>query len=130
MAEQRLLLVDDEPALLKLMHRYLDGLGYRVDVCGNAADACRKFAEQGPGYYALVLTDMSLPDMKGDALLERLLALDPEARILICSGYPFEVSRLPGKVPNQFGFLQKPFLPKMLTEAVSRLVAGKSVQTR
>src|SRR5947209_8715741 len=113
----RLLVVDDEPALLQLMRRYLSKLGYDVETCADGASACGTYGSGTDGF-SLVLLDMSLPDMRGEDVLGRLIEINPAVRVLICSGYPFEVARLAAQEPFQFGFLQKPFLPKMLAEAV------------
>ncbi|MBI4876347.1 MAG: response regulator [Acidobacteria bacterium] len=119
----RLLLVDDESGLLDLMRRYLTRLGYEVDAYTNAHAALQRFESQA-GYYALVVADLSMPGMSGDELLSQVLALNPRIHILVCSGYQFSKARFPKEVQKQIGFLQKPFLPKMLAEAVEGLMQG------
>ena len=121
MGVNRLLLVDDEISLLGLLEKYLLRLGYQVDACATANDAWQRF-EQMPEAYAAVVADLTLPDMSGEELLNRVLRLSPSARVLVCSGYPFDISRLPLANPAQAGFLQKPFLPKALAEALDRLL--------
>ena len=121
MVQKRLLLVDDEAALLELLQKYLLRLGYEVDVFATAGDAWQRF-QAGPLDYAVVIADLSLPDMSGERLLEKMLALNPALPVLVCSGYPFDTGQLPLKSARQAGFLQKPFLPKMLGEALNRLL--------
>jgi hypothetical protein len=67
-----------------------------------------------------------MPDMPGDKLLARMLEIRPEARILVCSGSPFFIENLPPGLRSQVGFLQKPFMPKMLSEAVQHLLTPNS----
>jgi hypothetical protein len=55
----------------------------------------------------------------------RMVSLNPNLRVLLCSGYPFDVRSLPEKVRSQFSVLQKPFVPKMLTGAVEELLSRK-----
>lgn len=109
----RLLLVEDEPALAELLKRYLERLGYRVDACGHP-DAALALLDAHPEDYALLITDLSLPSMSGDELMTRSRLRAPHLRGIIASGYPYE--------PRADGveFLQKPFLPNLLAQAVER----------
>ena len=66
-----------------------------------------------------------MPEMSGQEMLLRMLRLNPAICILICSGYPFDVASLPVTVRHQIGFLQKPFTPKMLADAVGQLLADR-----
>ena len=120
----RLLLVDDETGLLDLMRRYLTRLGYEVDAYTNAHAALQRFESQA-GDYALVVVDWSMPGMSGDELINQILAINPRARVLVCSGYQYNTGRLPKDVQPQIGFLQKPFVPKMLADAVENLMKEK-----
>jgi CheY-like chemotaxis protein len=113
MGSPRLLLVEDEPALADLLKRYLERLGYRVDAC-TKADAALALLDAHPEEYALLITDLSLPDMSGDELMTRSRLRAPHLRAIIASGYPYE-PRVKG-----VEFLQKPFLPNLLAQAVER----------
>jgi len=79
--------------------------------------------ERAPQSYDLVIADLGMPDIPGDTLLTRMLEIRPELRILICSGSPFFLASLPKALEKQVAFLQKPFVPKMLAEAVARLLS-------
>ncbi|MGH9594338.1 MAG: response regulator, partial [Bryobacteraceae bacterium] len=72
--------------------------------------------ESGPQRFAMVVTDLTLPGMDGEELIHRLRRLRPQLPALISSGLPHQ-PRLPGT-----GFLQKPFLPKMLIDAVEKML--------
>jgi DNA-binding response OmpR family regulator len=116
MENPRILLVDDEAALTDLLKRYLERLGYHVDACGDAGTALA-WADKAPGRYALVIADLTLPDMNGADLVAKLRRNNPGFRALITSGYPYQSSA------EGMEFLQKPFLPKMLAEAIERTLA-------
>ncbi|MEO8051897.1 MAG: response regulator [Acidobacteriota bacterium] len=109
----RLLLVEDDPALADLLKRYLERLGYQVDACAHP-DAALALLDAHPEDYALLITDLSLPAMSGDELMTRSRLRAPHLRAIIASGYPYE--------PRVAGveFLQKPFLPNLLAQAVER----------
>jgi DNA-binding NtrC family response regulator len=51
-----------------------------------------------------------------------MLEIRPELRILVCSGSPFFIENLPASLQRQVAFLQKPFVPKMLADAVQQLL--------
>jgi DNA-binding NtrC family response regulator len=125
MREGRLLIVDDEAPLRQLMERYLGRLGYPVDGCGTAREALELF-RGSPGEYAAVIADLNLPDMAGEGLLRELLRIYPEVRVLVCSGYPCDVSAVAGPRASQFSFLSKPFVPKMLSQAVADLLGAEA----
>lgn len=114
-AGARLLLVDDEPALLDLLRRYLERLGYSVDACADAETAIAHVTAD-PAAYALVLTDLTLDGMNGEELLDRLRALNPALPAILSSGYPHQP-----RSPKTF-FLQKPYVPKVLAESIQKIL--------
>jgi len=113
--------VEDEGSLLQLLEKYLSRLGYEVESHSVSKDALHNF-ESAPESYDLVIADLGMPDIPGDRLLTRMLEIRPGLPILICSGSPFFLSSLPKAVGKQVAFLQKPFVPKMLAEAVAKLL--------
>ena len=123
MGAVRLLLVDDEEILLDLLGKYLERLGYEVHTCATAAAALVRF-DNDPKGYALVLTDLTLPGMKGDAMLEQMRTLNPSLRAILTSGYPY--------VPQSdyVSFLQKPFLPKVLAAEIRQRLALPEVRSQ
>jgi DNA-binding NtrC family response regulator len=121
LAGARLLLVDDEAALLKLMETFLGRIGYQVVSHTSASAALGKF-EADPQKFGLVVADLTMPEMSGEQMALRMISLNPNVRVLLCSGYPFDLRSLPEEVRGQFSILQKPFIPKMLTSAVEELL--------
>jgi DNA-binding NtrC family response regulator len=117
----RLLLVDDEAALLKLMETFLGRIGYQVVSDTSAAAALVRF-EADPQNFGLVVADLTMPEMSGEQMALRMIGLNPNIRVLLCSGYPFDLRSLPEHVRDHFSVLQKPFVPKMLTSAVDELL--------
>jgi DNA-binding NtrC family response regulator len=63
-----------------------------------------------------------MPEMSGEQMALKMVELNPSIRVLLCSGYPFDLRSLPEAVRGQFSVLQKPFVPKMLTSAVDELL--------
>ena len=122
-ATAKILLVEDELALNQLLQKYLSRLGYEVEAHSTSAEALQSF-EFAPLSYDLVIADLGMPDIPGVTLLTRMLEIRPGLKILVCSGSPFFISSLPEALEKKVAFLQKPFLPKMLSEALSNLLAN------
>jgi CheY-like chemotaxis protein len=78
--------VDDEEALVYLVTRVLQKLGYRVSGFTDPAKALEAF-QQEPAAFDVVVTDLAMPGMSGFHLARALLALRPDLRILMTSGY-------------------------------------------
>jgi CheY-like chemotaxis protein len=112
----RILIVDDDAALLKVMDAYLSRLGYRVDACRRAAEAWA-LVQANPSLYAGALVELNMPGMRGEELVRRLLESHATIRLVVMSGYPAEVGgqSLGG---NRVSFLYKPFAPKELAAAL------------
>jgi DNA-binding NtrC family response regulator len=117
----KILLVEDEPPLLQLIEKYLRRMGFEVETHLSSVDALRSF-EAAPHAYEMVIADLGMPDLPGDTMLTRMLEIRPDLRILVCSGSPFFIENLPSSLQRQVAFLQKPFVPKMLAEAVQNLL--------
>jgi CheY-like chemotaxis protein len=121
MTGARLLVVDDEEALLQLLQKYLLRLGYQVDISSSAPEAWRRF-EAEPDRFDLVIADLSMPEMSGDELVRRMLTINSSLQVVICSGYPFSPSSLPDGMRANVRFLQKPFLPRMLADQLKNML--------
>lgn len=111
----RLLLVDDESVLVDLLKRYLERLGYEVEACTSPEEALALY-EADPQRYALVLTDLTLPGINGEEMVDRMRARHPPLRAIVSSGYEYRPRS------RQTDFLQKPYLPKMLAEAIEKIL--------
>lgn len=114
--------MDDEAALLSLIEQFLRRLGYEVDACSSATEAFERF-EANPAAYAAVITDILMPGLSGREMVLKFLERNPRLAIIICTGVPFALSGLPEKVQRQVAYVQKPFAPWTLSEALERLLA-------
>ena len=79
-----ILLVDDNKDGLVVRRSLLEELGYRVEICPNAEEALKLFTASR---FDLVVTDYKMPRMTGPELIERIRKLDPEARVILLSGF-------------------------------------------
>jgi len=82
-APERILIVEDEEALAKVMARTLQSRGYTCDVALTGAEARALFEANS---YALALLDVRLPDESGYGLLEELRSVQPDVAVVMISG--------------------------------------------
>lgn len=95
---EHILLVDDEEQLLYTIRRMMARLGYQVEAFSNPALALHAF-RANPQSYDLVVTDMMMPDMRGDELVSRLREIRPDLPAMIISSYHTQ-SNLPDGLKN------------------------------
>ncbi len=115
---QRILVVDDEPGMLKMLQMLLSQKGYDVVAVSSANEALKIYKAEGDRV-DLVIADLIMPGKDGVALARGIRKLNREARILISSGFKSE-QRL--KKLEELGithFLKKPYSPNELLHAVS-----------
>ncbi len=105
---ETVLLVEDEPSVLKFTARVLAEAGYQVLRAGTPGEALR-VAREHPGPVHALLTDVVMPEMDGRTLAGKVLARHPGIRCLFMSGYAAEVVTSQGLLEPGVQFLQKPF---------------------
>src|SRR5579872_3664637 len=118
--EGKILIVDDEPALLKMMSVYLVRLGYSVTTAATTHQAWNE-VEAAPSDFAVAVIDATMDGMSMEDLATRILGASPAARVLAASGYPVDMTSLKAVAPGRVSFLHKPFTPEMLASAVRRM---------
>jgi CheY-like chemotaxis protein len=106
--QETILLVEDEPAILKMTTMMLESLGYTVLAANKPVDALR-LAREHTGEIRLLITDVVMPEMNGRDLVENLLNLYPELKILFMSGYTADIIAHNGILDERANFIQKPF---------------------
>ena len=104
---ESILFVDDETVLVDLGKQMLSRLGYHVTGCDQSLDALALVQAQ-PDRFDLVVTDTTMPNMTGDALAARLLAIRPDLPILLCSGYSEQMTSEKSGRLGIAAFLMKP----------------------
>lgn len=114
-----ILVVDDDPAILVLIHTVLTASDYRVLVAGGGEDAVR-LAMQKHQHFDLALLDVCMPGMRPAQLAGKIRSLRPEIPILFMSGYVDEETIRLRLLDEFSGFLPKPFRPEALRRAMRR----------
>ena len=118
----RILVVDDEQQLLKVLTRYLAKLGYVVVASSSTEDAWER-VQAAPEEYSLALIDATMSGLSAPELTQRILEANPHIKVIAASGYPITAEEFAPLDSNRVTFLHKPFSPDMLAELVRRLLA-------
>lgn len=117
----KILVVDDEPLVREVARRALERAGFEVVLAENGRQAVETFSQQ-PGRIALVLLDLSMPEMDGEQTLIELRRIQPKVQVLLSSGYDQSSTRrapLGGRVAS---FIQKPYTARALVAAVRQAI--------
>jgi len=114
---ETILLVEDEPAILRLTQEMLKHQGYTV-LAASTPGAATRLAKEHAGEIHLLMTDVVMPEMNGRVLARNLLALYPYLKRLFMSGYPADVIVHQGVLDEGVHFIQKPFSTAALAAKV------------
>lgn len=119
---KRILVVDDEDALVKMLKIMLEGVGYQVYPWTDSQMALSAFKE-APDKFDLVITDQTMPRMTGGELAKEILSIRPEMPIILCTGFSELIS---SERAHQIGikkYVEKPITVRDLVAAIEGLFA-------
>ena len=122
---ETILLVDDEEAVRALGAEMLELAGYTVVTAANGREAVEIYSKNMQAI-SLVILDLVMPEMGGIKCLEEILGMDPEARVLIASGYSADGSTREALEGGASGFIAKPFDLKQILVAARKSLSGQA----
>ena len=105
---EKILLVEDEPAILAMTKMILERFGYQVLAAETPGEAIR-LARENVGEIHLLMTDVVMPEMNGRDLAGNILSIYPNLKRLFMSGYTANVIAHHGVLDEGVNFIQKPF---------------------
>ncbi|MGD9817137.1 MAG: response regulator [Desulfomonilaceae bacterium] len=113
---ETIMLVDDEPSLLELGRKILNRFGYKVIEASDGRVALDVYRDGGHSI-SLVLMDLNMPEMDGISCLSEILKLNPDARVLLVTGFLDSSPSVDPKSVGAVGLISKPYnLRRLLTE--------------
>jgi CheY-like chemotaxis protein len=118
---ETVLVVEDEPAVLNVVRRALEGCGYRVLTASTPGEALVVLHAEGAAIDLLV-TDLAMPELSGRELAARAQAERPGLRALYLSGHPVDARSGVDVLEEGLDFLSKPFTPFVLATRVRELL--------
>ncbi|WP_163341017.1 PAS domain-containing sensor histidine kinase [Desulfopila sp. IMCC35008] len=124
--DETILLVEDEPAILKMTTTMLERLGYHVLSADTPTEAI-SLAREHTGEIQLLLTDVIMPEMNGHDLAKNILLEYPYIKRMFMSGYTANAIAHHGVLDEGVSFIQKPFSRKQLSAKVRETLDKSSL---
>ncbi|MBI2215946.1 MAG: sigma-54-dependent Fis family transcriptional regulator [Candidatus Rokubacteria bacterium] len=119
MEAAKVIVVDDEPAILNLLKEALGKWGYQVVCASNGAEALDMLRN---GLFDAALTDVRMPDMSGLDLLRAIKAHDESIEVVIMTGYPTISSAVEALREGAYDYLSKPLMLDELRHLMARVM--------
>jgi PAS domain S-box-containing protein len=125
LGSETILLVDDEEYIIEVARLMLEGLGYKILKADNGQKALELFAEK-IDTIDLVILDMVMPDMDGEAVFARMREVRPDIKVIFASGF-YVMDQAPAFMKDSSSaFLQKPFNMKQLSTKIRMVLEGQT----
>jgi len=119
---ETILTVEDDGVVRKLAARILKTQGYKVFEASHGEEALKVAKEHAGDRIHLLLTDVVMPGISGPELVESLLLLHPETKVIYMSGYTDNAIIHQGVLKHGVNYIQKPFTPDSLARKVREVL--------
>ena len=120
----KVLVVDDDPAILEFMETFLTKDGFEVTTIAEPKDAPDEVKEGG---YHLVVLDLMMPGLGGVEALEQIRKVDSDVAVVIFTGYPSLETAVQSMKLDAVDYLKKPFNPDEFREVLDRVMRKKGL---
>lgn len=120
-AHEKILLVDDEKAIVRMQEIMLQRLGYQVTAFTESIKAFNAFKDS-PDAFDLIITDMTMPDLTGLQLAEKIRLINIKIPILICTGLVHQIDSDKMRALEPFAVLAKPIVGKEIAKAIIKIM--------
>jgi len=117
---ERILLVDDEPAIVKMQQQSLERLGYSVTARTGSIEALEAFRAL-PDKFDLVITDMTMPNMTGDKLARFIKEIRPAMPVILCTGFSEKIHSSKNSLDIE-SVMMKPVDKRKMAKTIRRLI--------
>ncbi|MFA6497867.1 MAG: ATP-binding protein [Desulfurivibrionaceae bacterium] len=121
---ERILVVDDEPAITDMVCQWLAQLGYTVTTSNNSV-AALTMVRENPSGFDLIITDQSMPFMPGAELAKEILEVRPDLPIILCTGYSSTLTEEKAKEIGIRSYAYKPLQGSELARLVRQALDDK-----
>jgi len=127
--QERVMVVDDEPAVAAFLANALARFGYRTSTFTSAEAALQHLVDPNE-LYDLILTDMTMPHLSGEDLLREAKRLRPALPVVICTGFSASMTPERAYELGAAGYLTKPLAVNELASQVRRILDIERAATR
>lgn len=118
---ENILLVDDEEAIVTMCSNALANLGYTIDGQTHSLNAFEVF-KACPDEYDILVTDMTMPDMLGTELIQKIRHIRPELPVILCTGFSDLIDEKKAKCLNIQAYLRKPVMIDELSSTIRQII--------
>jgi DNA-binding NtrC family response regulator len=118
-----ILVIDDNERIVTVCREVLEEAGYRVLIAREGGEGTQVFSEQHDDI-DVVMMDWIMPGLDGLQWIECILDIDPEARIVFCTGHFIDEATRTRLAPKVWGFLKKPFDASQLLATMAEVLGG------
>jgi PAS domain S-box-containing protein len=119
--DERILLIDDEEIQILSLKQMLERLGYRVTGKKDPREALEVFRNQ-PGAFDLVITDQTMPELTGAALVQEMLRLRPDLPVILYTGFSETIDEEQARALGVRDFALKPLSMRDLAERIRKVL--------
>ena len=120
---EKILFIDDEESIVELSRQGLERLGYEVEATTSPVEALALFRSK-PDQYDLVITDLAMPQMTGDKLVNEILNIRSDLPIIICTGFSEKIDEKKAKAIGAADYIEKPIDKRAFAFAVRQVLNG------
>jgi len=118
---EHILFIDDEPPLIKMGKQLLESLGYEITTRTSSLEALELFKAK-PDKFDLVITDMTMPNMTGDYLTEKLIAIRPDIPVILCTGFSTMITKEKALSMGIRALAMKPILKYEIAQIIRKVL--------
>lgn len=119
--KERILFVDDEFPIVKMVSQLLERLGYSVTTRTSSVEALELFQAK-PDDFDLVVTDMTMPNLTGDKFAVELMKIRRDIPVILCTGYSKRISDETASEIGIKAFAYKPMVKADLAKTVQKVL--------
>ena len=126
---ERILIVDDEPSLARMVSQMLKRLGYEVVALLNPKEALELFISE-PTRFDLVISDMAMPQMAGDLLAQELMKIRNDVPVILCTGHSARIDEDRAKELGLAAYAMKPLVMRSFAITVRKVLDAAKDSTQ
>ena len=119
----RILIVDDEPILVKLVTEMLRLMGYDIVSTTSSKEGLEIF-KNAPDDFNIVITDMTMPEITGDMLAQEMISIRKDIPVILCTGFNEHISEARAREIGIREFMMKPVNMKILSDIIQRILGN------
>jgi len=122
--DERVLLIDDEAAIINAGKQMLERLGYEVITRTSSIDALELFRSQ-PDRFDVVITDMTMPNMTGVELSKEVMNIRPDIPVILCTGFSEQINEEKANGMGVRAFVMKPIVMSEMANTIRKVLDEK-----